>query len=676
MDIRKILLLGCLVVTGSATQAGPSVKSDPIALTPTLAPAAANATSAAAIQTKLQELNKTDLDSWLDGFLPYALQTGDIPGAVVVVVRDGRILTARGFGFADVDKRTRVDPQRTLFRPGSVSKLVTWTAVMQLVEQKKLDLDRDVNAYLDFNIPPRDGQPVTLRQLMTHTAGFEEAAKDIIFYDPTHLQSLGALLKTWVPERIYAAGTTPAYSNYATALAGYIVERASAEPFDDYVERHIFAPLGMHTATFRQPLPTAIAPQMATGYSKNGKPAPGFEIIGPAPAGAMSASGTDMARFMIAHLQQGELDGTRIFSASTAAAMHNSALGPIDPMSLIAPLNRMELGFFETNVNGREVIGHLGDTEAFHTSLHLFMKDGVGFYVSFNSAGKAGAAGTLRGALFHNFADRYFPDASPQDARVDAQTTAEHARAMAGNWQNSRRSQSSFFSILGLVGQAKIEVGAKGELIVPALVGPNGRPREWVEIAPFVWRDLNGHDRLAGKVVDGQVVRWSMDFMSPFMVFDRVPAGKSSVWILPALYASIAILLLTFLSGPVGWFSRRKYSSRMALTGTSLRVYWATLILSGLALVILAGWAGLFASMLSSLKNATDSSDPWLWLLQALGALVFVGTFIASAWNLRLTWTDGRGFFRKIWSVLLVASSLLILYVAIRFGLVGFTVNY
>ena len=676
MKLRKIFLLGWLCFAGSATFAGQNAKSEPTALSPVVVPAAGTPKSATAIPAKLQALNKTDLDAWLDGFMPYAMHTGDIPGAVVVVVKDGQVLTARGFGFANVDKRTPVDPERTLFRPGSVSKLVTWTAVMQLVEQKKLDLDRDVNAYLDFNIPPRNGEPVTLRQLMTHTGGFEESAKDIIFYDAAHLQSLGALLKTWVPERIYAAGTTPAYSNYATALAGYIVERASGEPFDDYLDRHIFAPLGMHTATFRQPLPITLAAQMASGYSKNGKPAPGFEIIGPGPAGAMSASGTDMARFMIAHLQQGELDGTRILSASTAAAMHDSALGSVNPMSLIAPLNRMELGFFETNVNGREVIGHLGDTEAFHTSLHLFMKDGVGFYVSFNSAGTAGAAGTLRGALFHDFADRYFPDASPQDGRIDAQTTAEHARMMSGNWRNSRRSESSFFSVLGLIGQTKIEVGANGELVVPALVGSNGRPREWVEIAPYVWRDRNGHDRLAAKVVDGQVVRWSMDFMSPFMVFDRVPAGKSGVWLLPALYASLAILLLTFLSGPVGWFSRRKYKTRLALTGSALRVYWATLILSGLTLVILAGWAGLFTSMLSSLKNATDSSDPWLWLLQVLGGVVFVAAVLASAWNLRLTWTDGRSLYRKIWSVLLVASTLLILYVAVRFGLVAFTVNY
>src|SRR4030095_15661999 len=92
-------------------------------------------------------LTKADVDVWLDGYLPYALRTADIPGVVVTVVKDGQILTARGFGFADREKRTPVDPDRTLFRPGSVSKLITWTAVMQLVEQGKLDLDKDVNTY-------------------------------------------------------------------------------------------------------------------------------------------------------------------------------------------------------------------------------------------------------------------------------------------------------------------------------------------------------------------------------------------------------------------------------------------------------------------------------------------------------------------------------------------------
>ncbi len=149
----------------------------------------------ATVETSAITLNTDDVNAWLDGYMPYALHTGDIAGAVVAVVKDGKILTERGYGYSDVAKRTPVDPKLTLFRPGSVSKLVTWTAVMQLVEQGKIDLDADVNQYLDFKIPARDGKPVTMRNLMQHIAGFEEQAKGIMSEDPK-APTFEALLKT------------------------------------------------------------------------------------------------------------------------------------------------------------------------------------------------------------------------------------------------------------------------------------------------------------------------------------------------------------------------------------------------------------------------------------------------------------------------------------------------
>src|SRR6266550_1093577 len=190
-------------------------------------------------------LTKTDAEAWLDGFFPYALQRGDVAGAVVVVVTDGAVLLQKGYGYSDVGERKPVDPERTLFRPGSVSKLFTWTAVMQLVEQGKLDLDADINTYLDFKIPPRQGAPVTLHNLMTHTAGFSETAKDLFVKDTSDLKPLRDYSIAHMPKRIFPPGVTPAYSNYATTLAGYIVQRTSGEPFSDYIDHHIFSPLGM-----------------------------------------------------------------------------------------------------------------------------------------------------------------------------------------------------------------------------------------------------------------------------------------------------------------------------------------------------------------------------------------------------------------------------------------------
>jgi CubicO group peptidase (beta-lactamase class C family) len=641
-----------------------------------LSPPAAPPSAAAPVNERNQPagavaLTKADVDVFLDGFLPYALRTGDIPGAVVTVVKDGQILTARGFGYADVEKRTPVDPEHTLFRPGSVSKLVTWTAAMQLVEQGKLDLDRDVNTYLDFKIPAYEGKPVTLRQLMTHTGGFEEAVKDIIYFDPKHLTTLGEYLKRWTPKRVYAPGSTPAYSNWATALTGYMIERVSAESFDDYVEKHIFAPLGMTEASFRQPLPAALAKQMASGY-KPGQAAGRFEIIGPAPAGSLSASGTAMAKFMIAHLENGK----GLLSPAVAAVMHNSPLEKVDPASLLPPLNRMELGFFETNINGREVIGHLGDTEFFHTSLHLFMKEGVGIYFSFNSPGKEASVQTLRTSLFQDFADRYFPAISPADAPVDAKLAAEHAALMVGNWQNSRTSWSNFIKVLQLVGQTKVRLGPKGGLLIADLHAANGRPREWEEIAPFVWREKGGHERLAAKVENGKVVRWSFDLIAPFMVFDRVPAYRSSSWLIPASSISVAVLLLTVLLWPTAWLVRRHYRATMPLGGSAMRAFKLTRWLSLASLLIVVGWAAMISALFGNLENASGTFDVLLWLLQLIGLIVFIGAVVIAAWNARLAWSDGRRWPAKVWSTLILISAVVLLYVAFTFKLIALSVSY
>ena len=659
------LAIGLLALIGSA-----SLAQDQRSLAPTIepvvtAPAVGIASDLPPTPPGPHQLTKADVEAWLDGYLPYALHSSDIAGATVAVVQNGQLLTSRGYGYADVAKRTPVVPAGTLFRPGSVSKLITWTAVMQLVDQGKLDLDADVNRYIDFKIPPHNGKPVTLRNVLTHTGGFEEVGKDLINYEQHPPMALGAYLKRYVPQRIFAPGTTPGYSNWATSLAGYIVERKSGMPFDDYVEQRIFTQLGMNDSTFRQPLPANLKPRMAQGYAQASEDPAAFEIVVPAPAGAMTSTSTDMAKFMIAHLQGGK----GILSPAAWKTMHDS------PLTIIPPLNRMELGFFETNVNGRQVNAHLGDTQGFHTSLHLFMNEGVGLFVSFNSGGKAGAAGTLRGTLFHDFADRYFP-AERHDGRVDAETAKQHAALMAGNWLVSRRWESSFLKIAGLLGQPTISTDDNGYMIVSNLVGPSGVPRRWVEIAPFVWRDRDGPDRLAATLVDGKPVRWSMDFMSPFMVYDRVPVGESAAWILPAVYASLGIIALTFLYWPAAWFVRRRYKSDLAVAGNARKAYRATRVISGLMLALFAGWMAVLTIMLGDAALLADSSDPWLWLIQIAGAVILVGAVAISGWNAWLTWRDGRGWTRKLWSALVLLACLLLLYVAHTFGLLAMTVNY
>jgi CubicO group peptidase (beta-lactamase class C family) len=655
-----------------ALTAGAAIAEQASQLVPPTKPAAvaAAATTAPPATPAVQpNLTKTDVDAWLDGYMPYALRAGDVAGAVVVVVKDGQVVTKRGYGYADVASHKPVDPDKTLFRPGSVSKLITWTAVMQLVEQGKINLDADINSYIDFTIPPYDGKPVTMRQLMTHTAGFEDVAKNLMFYDTRHIQTIGDYLKMFVPKRIFAPGTTPAYSNYGATLAGYVVERVSKMPFDDYVEKNVFAPLGMTHSSFRQPLPASLMPDMATGYPRASAKPSKFEIIDPAPAGSMSSTGADMAQFMLAHLGGGATGAGRILKPETAEMMHNT------PTTFLPPLNRMELGFFETNINGREVIAHLGDTQVFHTSLHLFLADHVGLYVSFNSAGGAAGAHTIRGSLFADFADRYFPS-TEHDGRVDAKTSAQHVKMMAGSWQASRRMVTGFVRALQLLSQTEVTANAKGELLIPALKGAGGAPTEWVEIAPFVWRDAHGHDRLAAKVVDGKVVRWSMDMESPFTVFDRTPASMSPGWVLPLTYASLFILLLTFLHWPVAALVRRHYQSALAVEGKARQAYRLTRLFAGLVLFVLFGWMMVVNSMFADLSNLTSDSDGKLWFMQIVGLVVFLGAVGLAAWNVMFAWKTGRRWPSKLGSVLILLAALMVLYVAFTFGLLDMTVNY
>ena len=667
MRFWRQLAIGLLALVGATATAQ---QPDPLAPTPKASKAGPVATTIP-LPAGAHTLTAEDVNAWLDGYMPFALRSGDIAGAVVVVVKDGQLLSARGYGYADIAKRTPVDPYRTLFRPGSVSKLVTWTAVMQQVEAGKIDLDADVNRYLDFKIPDYHGQPITMRQIMTHTSGFEEAGKNDFVGSAAQIKPIGVFLKEWTPKRIFAPGTTPAYSNWATTLAAYVVERVSGTPFDNYVEQRIFAPLGMRYASFRQPLPAAIAPYMATGYPRASAPAKPFEYVQVGPAGSLSASGVDMARFMLAHLD----NGRGILKPETAQMMHDSPLDRVNPKSLIPPLNRMELGFFETNLNGREIIGHLGDTENFHTSLELMKKERVGLFVSFNSAGREGAAHPLRVNLVQDFVDRYFPSTA-RDGRVDARTAAAHARMLTGLWEGSRRAGSSWFSAIYLTGQVKVGLAEDGGLLIPALKGAGGAPRRWAEIAPFVWREVNGHERLAAQVVDGKAVRWSVDGESPFVVFDRVPASRSSAWLLPLAYLSLAVLALSLLYWPTAWFVRRRYGARASVEGEALHVYRGMRIMAGLDLGMVVAWLAFVSVAGSSATLLTSVSDGWLWLLKILSVVIFPGAVGMAAWNAWLTWRDGRRWTRKLWSALLLLATLTLLYIAIGFHLITLSANY
>lgn len=656
--IRKLMIgLAALAALPLAAQ-GP--------VSPSVAKKSASAVAQAPVKPVTPAtLDPADVEAFLDGFLPYALERAQIPGAVVVVVRGNQVVLEKGYGFADVAKRTPVLPETTLFRPGSVSKLFTWTAVMQQVEAGKLDLDKDVNTYLDFKIPPFEGKPITLRNIMTHTAGFEESVRYLISNDPKAAMALKKQVPLALPQRVFAPGSTPAYSNYATALAGYIVERVSGEPYDNYIENHIFKPLGMTYASFRQPLPANLVADMSAGYPDSTQKARPFEIVIPAPAGSLSASGADMGKFMMAHLR----GGAGLLKPETTKMMHDyKAPG-------VGPLNSMALGFYEQQVNGHRAIAHGGDTVWFHSYLWLFPDADIGVFISMNSPGKEGAAGAIRSALFHKFADRYLPGTETAD-RVDSKTAAAHAQMMAGHYVGSRGSFTNFMSLFGLIGQTSVELTEDGKISVPGLDGLSAGPRDWVEVEPFVWRDTNTGERLAAEVKEGRVTRFSLDAGSPFMVFEPAPFGVNTAWLNPALIFALAIVLLAALAWPVRAVVRRSFKAQFGLEGKALRAYRLSRLFAWLVIAALVGWFGFIMAFSADIGSIGGPLDWLIHLLRILTPLGTIGLLLTAGWHLWLCVQGKRRWTMKLGAVLLVLAALPLVWVTLKFHLYGFGMVY
>jgi CubicO group peptidase (beta-lactamase class C family) len=618
-----------------------------------------------------------DLESWFDGYVPYNLQRGNIAGAVVVVVKDGQVVFQKGYGYSDVESRRPFDAETTVLRPGSVSKLMTWTAVMQLVEQGKINLDTDINGYLNFKIPPFQGKPITMRNLMTHTPGFAASYTDLVKPYPERIPPLGEYLKHQLPDRILAAGEVPAYSNYGAALAGYIVQRVSGLPFDDYMDQFIFHPLDMAHSTFRQPISAQLQPFMASGYKLASDPAKPYEMFAIAPAGSSAVTGADMAKFMIAHLQDGEYKGQRILQSATAHLMHDTRFTSISPS-----VDSMLLGFYEFDRNGHRIIGHEGDTLWFHSVLQLFVDDHVGLFISMNSLGNDNASRSLRKGLEDDFADRYFPAGVVAHVALSSDIARTDAAKIVGQYYPSLSEPNNILSLGNLFQQSEVTSDAAGHIQASSVVGVNGQAIVFEEVAPFVWNEVGGKERLAAKVVDGKVIMWGADAADSATIANLpVSPWLDAVWLVPALIASLAALLLTAVLWPISILVRRHYRVPFKLVGQCAQSYRWVRIGAAASSILMLSWLSTVAIMVVNFYFRS-TLQPWFLTLHILSDFVFPLTVYCALWDGWHVWTTrkGRGWWGSsltlIWSAILILSSCTLLWVATAFHLIGIDVNF
>ncbi len=576
-------------------------------------------------------------------------------------MKDGNVLLQKGYGYADVKAKKPVDPLTTIFRLASISKLFTWISVMQLEELGKLDLDTDVNHYLDFQIRPKFNRPITLRNLMTHTGGFEEVLDDIILTDSRKSVSLRDDLFHNQPMRLFPPGEIPAYSNYGVGLAGYIVQRASGEPFEQYVEEHIFTPLGMTHSSFHQPLEKRLEYTDSFGYRGNTtKPPVGFEIFNPVGAGGVSSSAADMGRFGQALLNGGELDGKRILKPETLALMWAPQFRASDQLPPIC------MGFYQTWRNSLHWIGHEGDLIAFHSLFFVEPQQKVVLFVSYNSSG---GGGQPRPEIIKFFSDRYFPGA-PSASFLNPYP--KDMRDIAGEYYSTRRADSTKLRMSSLFSERSVSVDKEGTLTIEDWKDLRGHAVKFRPIGKDLWQAEDDQDRVfAIRDSSNRVVRLAVGF--PGVQIERVRWYENANFIVPAILTSFGICALVLLATLLR-IGRRIFLRRRPKLMPQPGTLWLTFAPRSAALLwtlFLGSLFTFFAIKGNDLMPPTPAWYRWFVVINWVTGVALLLSVFALISAIRIWWRPHTRWITMVKFTLVGAACLILSLFAAYYRLIG-----
>jgi CubicO group peptidase (beta-lactamase class C family) len=399
--------------------------------------------------------NPEEFAAFADNFFNEEMAKTHVPGAAIAVVKDGKIFFTKGYGYANLEEKIPVEADKTLFRVASLSKLFAATATMQLYERGSLDLDADASQLLDFELENPFPEPVTPARMMMHTDGTTVRRMGLAARTEAEMKPLGDYLADYMPPIVWPPGELYSYSSHSLALLGYVVEKLSGTPFAKYVDENILQPLEMRRSTFLQPPPPELADDLAVGYQYRGgqfKPVP-FLYLNIAPGAAMSATATDMANFMLAHLQQGRYKNSRILAADTVRLMHEQHF------THHPQLPGTGYSFRERRENNIRTIGHLGSLRGYSSSLTLMPDRDIGIFIVSNSFSG------IHEKFLTQFFDRYFP--APEETALDPLTLTDgQLEQFTGTYRDVEYPRNTFLKLAGVFKHIQIDKGNNGTLII------------------------------------------------------------------------------------------------------------------------------------------------------------------------------------------------------------------
>ncbi|MEM9495393.1 MAG: serine hydrolase domain-containing protein [Pseudomonadota bacterium] len=568
------------------------------------------------------------LEAFIDGIVASFMHNGKIPGVTVSVVSGGKLVFAKGYGFADLDEKTPVSGHETLFRIGSVSKTFTWTAVMMLAERGFIDLDADVNQYLQgMEIPDAFDAPVTLNDLMAHRAGFEESFK-VFSYDDEDGVSLTDALKADMPARVFPPGARTSYSNWGSALAAKIVEDVAGVPYEKFIQEEILTPLAMSATTIKGPAnaPADLRARTAVGYKGGGKEEKYMQLGPYAPAGGIASTGADMAQWMLVLLGRGEHNGVRLYSDATAEKIFTRNF-----------TDRVEVGdfahgFMTKTHKGQAVFGHGGATSAFLTYMQLVPELDFGVFVSQNIRDGRSLVYALPDLVVeHVAAARGVADmTTPTPRDIDV---SEYV----GKYLTNRRSFSTFTKLFSTNSMSSVTEGKDGSLF---LGGGKGRGRKLtpLEGVADTFEQPGGGRIVFGRDARGRVTHYTMGSQS------HERAGLfTNVTMLNAGLGAALLLSLTTLAG--AW----RRAGRPAEHTPSGKMLGVLAFVAAISVFVLAGGAALVAKALMSAGAALSTFPPPVVVAFRMIALAVFGVAILAVAGIAPAWLkSGWGVWRKL----------------------------
>jgi CubicO group peptidase (beta-lactamase class C family) len=478
------------------------------------------------------------LQNFVDGAVADAMQRDRLAGVSVAIVGRDAILLTKGYGISALSPRTAMTAD-TLCRVGSISKTIVWIALMQLVEEGKIQLSDPINRYLPKSLQvPDEGfaEPIEIRHLMSHTAGFEQSVLGhMVVDDPRRELSLSAYLARYRPHRVLPPGKIAVYSNYGAALAGVIVSQVSGMPWEDFAERQVLRPLGMRLATFREALPPELAaakglPEPIDGVAaamlsrgfrwrnERLEEAPSEFITHYAPAGAMAATANDMAAYMRALLNPETLAESGVLTAQSFRTL-------LQPSVSNAPgFGGIYHGFFQIPLPGsRFAFGHDGETLYQRAVLIIAPDLGLGIFVATNTASGKDLVQRLPTLIgLYLLGDNPPPAVDPSSATTSRKSTLD----IAGNYRPLRRAYFRTERAFLNLKEVTVKLAGNGDVIVSGLADDATR---FAPVEHGVYQELGGANRIEFRREDGDLMLLNSDGVEPLQ---RIGFFAGSTWLL------------------------------------------------------------------------------------------------------------------------------------------------